>query len=140
MCVFIMLFRCDVFITLCRCHVFMLLCRCDVSMLLCRCDALEEAYPLSTHFAESHADLHSWLNDIEAEVNSIHVPQDSSAVGGIDQLKKLHENAKVGTSHLMLIDWVVVLQSSLKYLFSFEIYAVYMYALKLFQILFYMGT
>ena len=56
-----------------------------------RLSLLEEALPLASHFSETHADLESWLGEIEAEINSLQVPQDGTA----EQIRKQQENAKV---------------------------------------------
>ena len=52
---------------------------------------LEEALPLTSHFSETHADLQSWLGEIEAEIASLEVPNDS----GAEQIRKQQDNAKV---------------------------------------------
>lgn len=52
---------------------------------------LEEALPLTSHFSETHADLQSWLGEIEAEIVSLDVPSDSDA----EQIRKQQDNAKV---------------------------------------------
>lgn len=57
-----------------------------------RLSLLEEALPLAGHFSETHADLQSWLAEIEAEITSLEVPADASA----EQIRKQLENAKVG--------------------------------------------
>lgn len=57
-----------------------------------RCSSLEEALPLVSHFCDTRTDLQSWLNEMEAEVNSMEVDVDG---GAADQIKKQLENAKV---------------------------------------------
>ena len=52
---------------------------------------LEEALPLASHFSETHADLQSWLGEIEAEIQSLEVPGDANP----EQIRKQLDNAKV---------------------------------------------
>ena len=61
---------------------------------------LEEALPLASHFSETHADLQSWLGEIEAEIDSLDVPAD----GNVEQIKKQQDNAKV-SSLCLLVCW-----------------------------------
>ena len=42
-------------------------------------------------FSETHADLQSWLGEIEAEIASLDVPLDC----GAEQIRKQQDNAKV---------------------------------------------
>ena len=56
---------------------------------------LEEAVPLARHFSETNADLTSWLGEIEAEIQSLDVPQVSP-----EQIKKQQETAKVSVLEL----------------------------------------
>ena len=60
---------------------------------------LEEALPLASHFSETHADLQSWLGEIEAEIQSLVVPGDANP----DQIRKQLENAKVSATDLFFI-------------------------------------
>ena len=48
---------------------------------------------MASHFSETHADLQSWLGEIEAEIKSLEVPQEGTA----EQIRKQQENAKVHT-------------------------------------------
>lgn len=56
-----------------------------------RLELLEEALPLASHFSETHADLRSWLGEIQAEIDTLVAPQDASA----EQIRKQQDNAKV---------------------------------------------
>ena len=57
-----------------------------------RCSALEDALPLATHLSETHSDLQSWLNEMEAEIGSLEA---NAGDGSIEQIRKQREHAKV---------------------------------------------
>ena len=56
-----------------------------------RLSALEDALPVSTHFAATLNDLRAWLDEISAEIRSMDLTHTSNS----QQIHKLLENAKV---------------------------------------------
>ena len=68
-----------------------------------RLGILEEAVPLASHFNETHADLQAWLGEVEAEIESLEVPEEGNA----EQIKKQQENAKVCQTLGIVFSWHV---------------------------------
>ena len=67
-----------------------------------RLGLLEEALPLASHFSETHADLQSWLGEIEAEIESLDVPSEDNS----EQIRKQQDNAKVrGQTNLISFEF-----------------------------------
>lgn len=71
-----------------------------------RLGLLEEALPLASHFSETHADLQSWLGEIEAEINSIDVPTGGDTSS--EQIRKQQDNAKVRIHLLSRANYIVI--------------------------------
>lgn len=56
-----------------------------------RLQQLEAALPLATSFSESHAEVASWLDEMEAELKAQGSPGDT-----LEQVKKQYDTLKVG--------------------------------------------
>lgn len=55
-----------------------------------RLHQLESALPLATHFSENQAEIHSWLDEMEADLKA-----HSSPGNTLEQVKKQLDNIKV---------------------------------------------
>lgn len=72
-----------------------------------RLHQLESALPLATHFSENQAEIHSWLDEMEADLKA-----HSSPGNTLEQVKKQLDNIKVRDlqySHLPIVTSIPVI-------------------------------
>lgn len=72
-----------------------------------RLHQLESALPLATHFSENQAEIHSWLDEMEADLKA-----HSSPGNTLEQVKKQLDNIKVRhlqCSHSLIVTSIRVI-------------------------------
>lgn len=72
-----------------------------------RLHQLESALPLATHFSENQAEIHSWLDEMEADLKA-----HSSPGNTLEQVKKQLDNIKVRNlqcSHSLIVTSIRVI-------------------------------
>lgn len=72
-----------------------------------RLHQLESALPLATHFSENQAEIHSWLDEMEADLKA-----HSSPGNTLEQVKKQLDNIKVRRlqcSHSLIVTSIRVI-------------------------------